>query len=162
MALSFNDFVQFELPKRPFSEEDGLPGQVPVRSSRIEAPRELVWVDMPTGVAELTLQAGATGVSGHRAVMIAADGKVVHADPLEARSYVGISKHAAVADAPIKIATRDEITEMSWTWVPGQIVFFIADGMLTQTVPAETAVTPVGLAISATTILISRDAPVFL
>ena len=109
-----------------------------------------------------SLTAGPAGVSGHRAVMATSDGTAAHADPAEARAYVGISKHAAVAGAPVAIALRDTLTESSWAWVPGKTIYFTADGMLTQTVPTTTAVTPIGVALSATSILISRDNPVFL
>lgn len=45
----FNDFVSTELPKRPFTEADGQPGQMLVRSSNPQAARQLVWADVPTG-----------------------------------------------------------------------------------------------------------------
>jgi hypothetical protein len=160
--MTFNDFVQIELPKRPFAENDGSPGQVLARSSRPERPRELVWADLPGVEAPFSLAAGPDGVSGHRAIMVLADGTAAHADPAQAWAYVGISMHAAEPSAQVDIALRDTIGELSWSWVPGQIIYFAADGMLTQTVPVATAVTPIGVALSATSILISRDAPVFL
>lgn len=162
MAMTFNDFVQIELPKRPFAENDGAAGQVLVRSDRPERPRELVWATIPGLEADFSLPAGPAGVSGHRAVMVSPDGTAAHADPAEARAYVGISTHAAVAGAPVTIATRDTLMEPSWSWVPGETIYFTANGLLTQTVPTTTAVTPIGLALSATSILISRDNPVFL
>lgn len=162
MAMTFNDFVQIELPKRPFAELDGAPGQVLARSNRPERPRELVWVDMGGVEQDFTLPAGPDGISGHRAVMVSADGTAAHADPADARAYIGISKHAAVAGAPIAIALRDTLTEPSWDWVPGKTLYFTVGGVLTQIVPTATAVTPIGVAISATTVLISRDSPVFL
>ena len=42
---NFNDFVQTELPLRPFVKDDGVPGQVLVRSGNTLAPREVVFVD---------------------------------------------------------------------------------------------------------------------
>ena len=162
MAMTFNDFVQIELPKRPFAEVDGAPGQVLARSNRPERPRELVWVEIPGMEADFSLTAGPAGVSGHRAVMVSPDGTAAHADPADALAYIGISKHAAVAGAPVTIAIRDTLNEASWSWVPGQPIYFVANGVLTQAVPTETAVTPIGVAISATTVLISRDAPLFL
>lgn len=161
MAMTFADFVQTELPKRPFADVDGAPGQVLIRSDRPERPRELTWANLPAS-GLLTLPAGPLGVSGHRAIMIAADGTAAHADPAEARSFFGISTNAAIPGASVTVATRDTLTESSWAWTPGQPIYFVADGMLTQTVPTATAVTPVGVAISATTIMINRDAPVFL
>lgn len=161
MATTFADFVQIELPKRPFAEVDGAPGQVLARSNRPERPRELVWVDQPAG-GSVVLQAGQNPVSGHRAIMVLPDGTAAHAEPAEAGAFFGISAHAALPGEPITVAMRDTITESSWAWVPGQPIYFVANGVLTQAVPTETAVTPIGVAISATTVLISRDAPVFL
>lgn len=43
---SFNNFVQVELPKRPFTNDDGTDGQILVRSSNSEKPRELIWTDI--------------------------------------------------------------------------------------------------------------------
>ena len=43
---SFNNFIQLELPKRPFTQEDGTEGQILVRSSNAERPRELAWKDI--------------------------------------------------------------------------------------------------------------------
>ena len=51
MAVTFNDFIQNELPKRPFTSTDGAAGQMLVRSHRHERPRELVWADVPAGGA---------------------------------------------------------------------------------------------------------------
>jgi hypothetical protein len=41
----FTDFVQTELPKRPFVAADGAAGQVLVRSTNPLAAREMVWAD---------------------------------------------------------------------------------------------------------------------
>lgn len=47
--MAFNDFVQIELPKRPFVNVDGAAGQMLVRSNNPLAPRELVWADVNQG-----------------------------------------------------------------------------------------------------------------
>lgn len=46
---TFEEFVQTELPTRPFALTDGLAGQIPVRSANPERARELVWVDYVPG-----------------------------------------------------------------------------------------------------------------
>lgn len=160
MAATFNDFIQDELPKRPFTEADGAAGQVLVRSSRPERPRELVWADMPGLDAGLSLVAHA-GISGHRAVMATPDG-AVHADPAKAWAAIGISRHAAVAGELVGIATQGALNEPTWAWTPGDTVFFIADGLLTQTVPAAVSVMPIGTALTPTSILINPLHAVFL
>ena len=160
MALTFDDFIQTELPKRPFTEGDGTAGQVLVRSSRPERPRELEWADLPGVEAGLQLVAH-TGVSGHRAVMATPLG-AAHADPANAGAVVGISKNAAAAGDLVGIATQGTLTEPTWTWTPGQPVFFIADGLLTQTVPTTVAVMPIGTALTPTSIFINPLHAVYL
>lgn len=159
---TFEEFVQTELPKRPFADVDGAPGQVLARSNRPERPRELVWVNLPGLDAGLQLSASIGGVLGHRALMLNADGTVSHADPAQADRYVGISKGAATSGNLASIAFRDTITEPTWTWLFGQPVFFTTDGALTQTPPVTVCVAHVGVAISPTTILLSKTQPVFL
>lgn len=160
MALTFNDFIQTELPKRPFTDVDGSPGQVLVRSSRPERPRELEWADIPGIDAGLRLPAS-TNISGHRAVMATPLG-AEHADPANAGAVIGISKHAAVAGDLVGIAAQGALTEPTWAWTPGAPVFFVADGLLTQTVPTTVAVMPIGTALTPTSILINPLHAVFL
>ena len=57
---TFNDFVQTELPLRPFVATDGTAGQTLVRSNNPLAPRELVWADGVSGVGTGT----GTGTGG--------------------------------------------------------------------------------------------------
>lgn len=45
---SFNDFIQLELPKRPFTDSDGADGQILIRSTDPNKPRELIWEDPST------------------------------------------------------------------------------------------------------------------
>ena len=63
---TFNDFVQTELPLRPFVATDGTAGQTLVRSSNPLAPRELIWADGAGGGGGIgpTGPAGPTGPSG--------------------------------------------------------------------------------------------------
>jgi len=49
----FNDFIQTELPKRPFTNEDGVPGQLLARSTNLLAPREAIWIDPTPAVNSL-------------------------------------------------------------------------------------------------------------
>ena len=158
----FTDFVTIELPKRPFVDVDGAPGQVLARSTRPERPRELEWVDMPVVAPGISIAAAAGGVSGHRAVSVLSDGTLAHADPNDADHCIGISKNAAVEGDPVSVANRDTISEPTWTWTPGLPVFFIADGVLTQAVPSSVCVAPIGVALTPTSILITRLVPVFI
>jgi len=42
----FNEFVQLELPRRPFVSIDGAPGQTLIRSNNPHAVRELIWSNL--------------------------------------------------------------------------------------------------------------------
>lgn len=158
----FTDFVTVELPKRPFVDEDGAAGQVLVRSTRAERVRELEWADLPVIAPGVSLPAGPSGISGHRAVMLAADGTLNHTDPAYADSFVGISKNAAAAGDLVSVATRDTVSEPTWTWIPGSPVFAGVDGTLTQVPPATVCVAHIGVAITPTTLLLSKTQPVFI
>lgn len=50
---NFDEFVQLELPRRPFVGDDGQPGQVLVRSQNANAKRELVWKWISELVADI-------------------------------------------------------------------------------------------------------------
>lgn len=158
----FNDFVTIELPKRPFVDVDGAAGQVLVRSTRPERVRELEWADFPAIAPGVSLPAGASGILGNRAVMLASNGTLNHVDPAFADAFVGISKNSAVAGDLVSVATRDTVSEPTWTWTPGLPVFAGDDGVLTQTPPVTVCVAHIGVAINPTTLLLSKTQPVFL
>jgi hypothetical protein len=73
---TFADFVQTELPLRPFVRTDGTAGQTLVRSNNPLAPRELVWTDAVSGSAgESAYQIAVTlGFSGTQADWLASLG----------------------------------------------------------------------------------------
>lgn len=54
----FNDFVQIELPKRPYTEGDGNPGDIPVRSADVNKIRELVFISPQKLAASLGITGG--------------------------------------------------------------------------------------------------------
>lgn len=167
--MAFNDFIERELPKRPFSESDGLAGQVPVRSSNPLAAREMVWVDASTLVA-----AGADAVnkiempaesalSGHRVICSngANQARYASSDTLSvANAVLGISLNAALISAPVAIQFAGTLIEPSWAWTPNMPVYCGIDGVLTQTPPSAGFVLVVGVAIAATALAISIKQPI--
>lgn len=110
----------------------------------------------------VSLPAGVDGVLAHHAVMLAPDGTLSHMDPALADSFVGVSKNAAVAGDPVVVATRDTVSEPTWTWSPGLPVFAGVGGALTQTPPTTVCVAHIGVAITPTTLLLSKTQPVFI
>ena len=160
--MAFNDFVQIELPKRPFTEVDGLPGQTLVRSSNVLAPRELVWVDTDVSVATYT---AGIALSGQRAVVLNSSKQLIYAtnsDVTHAVKILGITLGAALAGGSIAVQREGVLNEVSWTWTPGLPIFLGDNGALTQTPPASPSKFSItlGFAEDATTMLVSIGTPI--
>lgn len=158
----FNDFVQTELPKRPFTSEDGNPGDIPVRSSNALAARELVWVSPSSLVGGRVSLRSYGPVSAHRAMAVLDSGELQYAQLSAPEKYVGLSLNAvAGAGELVVVQFRDVVEELSWNWMVGP-VFLGVNGILTQTPPTSGCVMEIGSAISATKILLERESPIFL
>lgn len=111
----------------------------------------------------VTFPAGAA-LGGNRALRLAA-GKAAYADsgaPGHANLVLGISRNAAALNSPVAIQTGGLMTEPSWTWTPDQPVFCGSEGVLTQASPASGFALIVGVAVSATQILIEAKMPILL
>jgi hypothetical protein len=157
----FNDFVQTELPKRPFTSTDGAAGQVLVRSTNALAPREMVFADFPkTGL----VTAFASGnLSGHRAVRAVAAGAVAYASssaPQDANLVLGITTGAAMNGTVAAVQVSGEMTEPSWNWVVSAPIFLGADGVLTQTPAVSGFSIVLAVAIKSDTIVIGIKQPI--
>lgn len=105
-------------------------------------------------IANAALSGGAVvrGVSG---------GKVNVASPAQPEAIVGITKGAAIANAPVLIRVSGEMTEPAWAWTPGPI-WLSANGQLTQIPPSSGASVEVARAITATRIIVSIQPPIYL
>lgn len=98
----------------------------------------------------------AVSLSGSRAVYIAADG-LRYCDsalPATAHACVGLTVGAVAAGALSTVQVQDVLTEPSWGWVVGQSVYLALAGALTQTPPTSGAQVEIGVAKSATSILV--------
>lgn len=107
-------------------------------------------------------------LSGHRVVLLDGQGGAIYAsnaDHTHANRIVGMTKHAAVAGAPVALAIYGEVVEPSWNWNVDLPVYLGADGFLTQTPPEAPAAkfsVVVGFPISATTLFINIGIPITL
>lgn len=104
-------------------------------------------------------------LSGHRAVRAVDDGTVAVCDAgtlSHAATFLGVSRDAASAGAPVSVQTEGELIEPSWSWTPGLPVFVGASGALTQTSPAAGFALVVGFAQSPTSLWIQPRPPVVL
>jgi hypothetical protein len=116
----------------------------------------------PTGSAEITVVAGEP-LGGHRVVVLLS-GHAYHADPLNEEhrdAVVGITVGAISLGATGQVRLIGEITESSWSWVPGLPIFVGTMGVPTQVFdPARAWSRTIGIAKSATAMVVQIVAPI--
>lgn len=109
----------------------------------------------PAGSTTITATA-AIALGGSRAVYLAIDG-FRYADssmPQSAHACIGITVSAVASGALATVQVQDVLTEPSWTWTIGLPVYCGIAGALTQAPPVSGAQVEIGVAKSATSILI--------
>jgi hypothetical protein len=90
-------------------------------------------------------------LSGHRVVKMEASGKVGYADSAsvsDAGQVLGVTLNAALPGDVVNVQVTGELTESSWTWVPGLPVYLGTAGTLTQTLPVAGFQLVVGIAVA--------------
>jgi len=104
-------------------------------------------------------------LSGHRMVTTDSVGNVVYADASNvehAGKVLGMTTGAASEDGDAIIQTNGVVTEPSWNWDLGELVYLGSDGHLVQTVPESGFVCPVGTPITTTSLLVQISNSVIL
>ena len=152
--------------------QDAAPAQVLVETVETLVVLEVALQGKPgppgqpgqAGVSYVTfLASGAIG--GHRVVrsMFARHAQYAdHNDVAGASSILGITLHAAEAEAPINVAATGEIFEPSWAWVVDAPIFVGTGGVLTQAPPSTGFQLVVGVATSPTSMLVGIKQPIIL
>ena len=163
---TFEEFVQIEMPKRPFVEGDGVPGQIPVRSNNVDHPLELTWADLPGVVVPTTYTAG-VNLSGQRVVVLDESRNAIYADNTvasHALTIFGLTKGAALLGEQVEILRNVEVTEPTWNWMSGMPIYLGTNGLMTQTAPTSPALFSlcVGFATATNRMLIQIGSPIFL
>lgn len=116
----------------------------------------------------ITPKLASGSISGHRVVRgidAAEVGYTDVTDPSQVFSTLGISLNGANAGDVVNVKTQGEVTEPSWAWTPLMPIFLAANGMMTQTAPAQPAaafVLCVGYALSATVMRVQIGIPILL
>ena len=103
-------------------------------------------------------------LGGHRAVRLLA-GLAIYADnavPQDANVVLGITRGAVTGGDLAQIQFAGLMTEPSWAWTPDLPVFCGSAGLLTQTPPTSGFSLIVGIATTATQILIGAKMPIVL
>lgn len=160
MAMTFADFVQIELPKRPFAEVDGAPGQVLARSNRPERPRELVWVEIPGLSApgnELELEAG-EDLAANTPVKVNAN-KLYAASNTSDPRVLGVVKTAVSAGMLAKVVTGGRLDTSGLT---PDATYYLGDGVITTTPPTSGYLIRLGVAATASVLLVEVGTPILL
>lgn len=117
-------------------------------------PQGPIGPEGPAGGTVLQATA-AVALSGHRAVYRAADGlRYASADDLATINVLGVTTGAASPATLATVQINDELIELSWSWTPGAIVWLGLNGALTQTPPSSGAAVEIGVATSATGLLV--------
>jgi hypothetical protein len=90
-------------------------------------------------------------------VCVQADDKVYAADSSDithAQKVVGLATTSAITDADISVQSIGIITNIGWSWTPGDKIYYTDAGTVSTTLPIAGFVQQIGVASSATTITI--------
>lgn len=159
----FNDFIQSELPLRPFTTADGLVGQIPVRSGNPLAARELVWIDPDALVAGVStgsvvqLEAGENLVQGDPVRVTA--GKLYKADNVNNFNVVGLVEASVTAGAQATAKTSGLVQLNALT---PDSTYFLGGGSMTLNPPTSGRVIKMGRSLSSTSFLLGIGGSVLL
>ena len=157
---TFEEFVQTELPLRPFVGSDGMAGQVLMRSMNPQAVRELIWGTVE-GVGppptELSLEAGEDLTAG-TPVKVNAN-KFYAASHATDPHVIGIVKTGVVAAQSVNVVTSGALTLSDLT--PGS-PYFLGVGVLTSTAPSSGYVVRLGTAVTSSVLLVNVEEPIYL
>jgi hypothetical protein len=125
--------------------------------------------DVRPGDAEASVSGSATAaitLSGHRAITRDATGQVIYAssgDEEHADTVIGVTSAAAAPGSTVRYVSHGEvITEGSWTWTPGKQIYLRTMGQLSQTPPTSGVLCVVGVALTATSMLVSPKSSIIL
>lgn len=116
-----------------------------------------------SGQTVLTFGAGQP-IGGHKAVRVVDGGQFMVAssdDASQIGTVIGVSSNAAGQGDDLRVVSLGEISEPSWAFVPGP-VFLGVGGSLVQTPPSIGFIQQMGVALSATKLLVALSAPIAL
>lgn len=160
MAMTFADFIQVELPKRPFAETDGAAGQVLARSNRPERPRELVWVDvsgLSASANELELEAGEDLEAGTPVMVVG--NKLYAADQMTNPYILGIIVTSVSAGFLATICTGGRL---NLSGLVAGVPYYVGAGVITNVPPTSGYLIRVGMAATSSVLLVEIEAPILL
>jgi hypothetical protein len=103
-------------------------------------------------------------VAGLHAVYVTPDGSVSHASPATVftSNVIGITKGSALPNDAVLVQPSGEIQDPVWNWVAGTPIYLGLSGNLTQSLPTTGFHVEIGVADSATSIIIRIQPPIYL
>jgi hypothetical protein len=111
--------------------------------------------------AEIEIYTAAVSIGGHRAVALDASGEIIYASSALNLSAIGIVRDAVTAGAEVAVYRAGRVAGFSGL-TPGATYYLSAAGTLSLTPPASGVLQPLGIAASATEMLVDPDYPTFL
>jgi len=117
------------------------------------------------GVSNVMEYVADGALGGHRIVRATTAGKVGYVDPSDpdqAHAALGLTTGAVADGALASVQFAGPISEPSWAWAPNLPVFVGAAGVPTQTPPSSGFHATVGVAVSATSMVIQLKSPIVL
>lgn len=102
-------------------------------------------------------------LSALRVVMSGPSG-VIYADAssILTSKPVGITMTAATAGQTVQVKAAGIISDALWSWVPNDTIWLGSNGMLTSTPPSSGVAARVGIAMTATSIMVQIHQPIVL
>lgn len=128
----------------------------------IQGPPGPPGIPGPAGGQVLQRMAG-MAISALVAVFEDLSGAVWPADPnveSDVLALLGVTVSAASAGQPINVQRMGHIDDSSWQWLPKGRIFLDQEGRLTQQVPESGYDVLIGVALSATRILLNIQDPI--
>lgn len=122
--------------------------------------------DLPTGSnATSLIKTADQALGGGRIVRATGASNVDYADkdtPADMTTVLGVTLGAVISGADTTVVTLGEMVDVTWNWTPDGTLYLGSNGLITQTVPTTGFLICVGVALSATTILIRLSSPIIL
>lgn len=116
-------------------------------------------------VSQTISKLASQNLSGHRVVYQDGAATVNYVDNqnlAHSQLVLGITKNAVNSGASVDVQFSGEMTEPSWNWVIGELVFCGANGVLTQTPNTSGFLQRVGIAIAPTVLKVEIEEPIYL
>ena len=111
--------------------------------------------------AEIEIYVAAESIGGHRAVSLDGDGLIIPASSVEGVPAFGLIRDAVVAGGEVAVYRAGRVGGFTGL-IPGETYYLGAAALLTLTPPVAGVLQPLGVAASATDLLVDPDYPTFL